>query len=671
MLVVAALTALSSFGSSTARAVGPRTLTVTPAAGLGNQVALAQWSGFDPTVGAFTDTVTLLQCKLNPKQVSADHNPANADDCLVETPFPNYGNEIQSAVTQSNGTGSAFIEILPAAQQPLLACSQTNPCTLLAYENNGVPPPTNALPATAATATINFAKSIADCPPVTNYDVRAEGEASASQLVYNWAANLCTANPKLILDYTETSSISGREDFLNKLVDIGVTSIPPTSAELAASPGYPQYTYAPIDVSAVVVAYNMDDPTTGKQITDMVMSPRLLARVISDTTLTDPPTNPDSFFADPELNRLNPSHHWPDESLSQPLLRAEKNADTYLATDWIAHDANAEKFLQGNDPDGVVVNGAWKDVSYPTDIFENLDPSDNAYVPIQGEGPVVRKTFYGVKPAETTPNSPRHIGFISVLDLATAERYQLPVAKLVNAAGSAVAPDAAGIAAGYAAMKTNPDGITKYPDFSSTNSAAYPLVKVDYAMVPTQVPNATVAANLKRLLTFIAGPGQSTLPVGYLPLPADLQAQDLAAAAKITVAPSSKKPGTTTTTTVPGATTTTTTLASASNFGSVGGNGNSNGAGSATTAPAGSTGPQIKTAAAKPATGKKVSYSTPVVDITSTGERYGLPIIAALAVLAGLYPLSRRGRPLVGRTVAAVKTRIHRSAQPPPVGSAP
>src|SRR5579862_179549 len=121
--IVVAATAVTGIGTTRAHAAGPRTLTVTPATGLGNQVALAQWSGFDPTVG-FTDTVTLLQCKLNPHQVDADHNSTTADDCLTATPFPNSGNAITAATTQADGTGSAFIEILPAAQEPTLNCSQ-------------------------------------------------------------------------------------------------------------------------------------------------------------------------------------------------------------------------------------------------------------------------------------------------------------------------------------------------------------------------------------------------------------------------------------------------------------------------------------------------------------------------------------------------------------------
>jgi ABC-type phosphate transport system substrate-binding protein len=672
LAVLAVVVGFTAFRNTSARATGPRTLTVTPATGLGNQVVLAHWTGFDPTVG-FTDTVNLLQCKLNPKVVDADRNPATVDDCLTATPFPNAGNKVATGVTQADGTGSAFIEILPAAQQPLLNCSESNPCTLLAYENNGVPPPTDSLPTTAATTEIQFARSIDDCPPVTNFDVRAEGEASASTLIYNWAANVCTANPKLILDYTETSSVSGRQDFLNRLVDVGVTSMPPTSGELAASPGYPSYAFAPIDLTGVVVAYNMNDPTTGKRITDLTLSPRLLARVISDSGLTGNFSNPQSFWADPELNRLNPGRHWPAQSLSQPLLRAERNADAYFTTDWIAHDANAEAFLHGNDPDGVPVNDAWNGVSYPTDIFENLSTADGGYLPLQGERPVARKTFYAVKPAEVTPNDPKNIGFIGLVDLPTAERYDLPMAKLVNATGHAVAPDAAGIAAGYKAMTTNPDGVTKAPNFASSDPAAYPLVKVDYAMVPTKVANTTFEVNLKRFIAYIGGTGQSQLPVGYTPLPADLVAQDAAAAAKIVVV--SPPPKTTTTTTTPPTTTpiTATTAPPAGSLGAING-GSSNGFNTGSSTPSSTTvtttSGSSKTAMPKPTKAAKLSHSKPVVDITNAGERFGLPVIAALALLAGLYPLSRRSRPLVQRGFAALRTRLRRADHAPPVSSA-
>jgi ABC-type phosphate transport system substrate-binding protein len=660
LLLVAVIAAwLSAFTAPSARAAAPRTLTVTPATGLGDQVVQVHWTGFDPTEGEFTDTVTILQCKANPQSIDTDNDSSTADDCY--TALPPQGNQIAgTAITQANGTGSAAIEILPAAQLPMLNCSETNPCSIVAYENDGTIPPAHGLPATAAVAPLQFAKSIDDCPPVENFDVRAEGEASATTLVDSWAANLCTATPPTVLDWTETSSNSGREDYLNQLVDVGITSMPPTAAELAAAPGYPKYVYAPIDVSAVVVAYNIADGNTGKPLDNLVMSPRLLARVISDTELGGGVGEPGSFWGDPELNQLNPGVTWPTEALSQPLLRAEHNADTYITTDWIAHNSDAEKFLQGNDPDGIAVNDSYKDIAYPTDEFQNVESAATGYLPIQGETQVARKLFYAVKPAETTPNNPSELGFIGVLDLPTALRYGLPTARLVNASGAAVAPDAGGIAAGYKDMVTNRDGVTKYPNLTTTDAAAYPLVKVDYAMIPTVVKTAAQAASLKRFLDFIATTGQQNLPLGYTALPPDLVAQVKAASAAITVA--GAKP--TTTTTSPMTTPSTTPV---SDLGPI-----SDGSGfSSDTSGSGTTTPPADVATASPTTkapakGTKLARVTPVVNIANPAERFGLPIIAALALLGALYPLGRRARPSLRKAKAVARSRLRGPKTPAP-----
>src|SRR5262249_32220515 len=149
---------------------------------------------------------------------------------------------------------------------------------------------------------LQFAHSFGDCPPVKNFDVRIETEASAAPALYQWAADFCTGEHAFTVDVTNTSSNSARADFLSQQVDLGVTSIKPGPGEVTASS--PQYKVVPLDLTAVVLAYNVVDRVTKKPITDITLTPRLVARLISDSDLT-------TFFHDKEFLKLNPGHHWP------------------------------------------------------------------------------------------------------------------------------------------------------------------------------------------------------------------------------------------------------------------------------------------------------------------------------------------------------------------------
>ena len=90
---------------------------------------------------------------------------------------------------------------------------------------------------------------------------------------------------------TNTSSTAARHQFFEKHVDVGVSSVPPQAGEVTTTS--PPFLVAPVDLTAVVVVYVIVDPVTGQQITDLTLSPRLVARIISDTDVL-------TLFTDPE-----------------------------------------------------------------------------------------------------------------------------------------------------------------------------------------------------------------------------------------------------------------------------------------------------------------------------------------------------------------------------------
>lgn len=522
-----------------ARAQAGRTLTVVPDTDLDRQVVVASWTGFMPTRTDGTFAVIVLQCRADPTSLA---------DCHSVEPFPQpaNGNRILG-FTAEDGTGSARFEVRPAKDLPELDCSSTNPCSLLAYENDGTAPPLDALPPSAVVAPIRFARSVADCPSVESFDVRVDGSASAAPAFYRWAADRCLGDDPQVIDFTETSSTTGRENFLAGLVDLGITPVAASDEELAAHPEHPEFAYAPIDATAVAIVFNMKDPFTGRRIDDLVLSPRLVTRIVTNSDI-------ESFFNDPELRRLNPTTRFPSTALSKPLLRAERDGDTRLVTTWMTSSREAKQFLAERDPFGVPVNQRYRGYSYPVDVFEAVDDADPAYLPRTGQSQVALRLFYGVSPTGNLPQPTELYGFIGIVDLPTAERFGLPAARILNASGTPVAPTDEAVAKGIAAMDVDEHGL-QVANLDDNDPAAYPLVKIDYAMVPLDLPHVDATADesvvdkraeIADVLEYAVGPGQDLLPTGFQPLGESLRARTRAIAALLT-AP--RTAGTTTTTT--------------------------------------------------------------------------------------------------------------------------
>jgi hypothetical protein len=302
---------------------------------------------------------------------------------------------------------------------------------------------------------------------------------------------------------------------------------------------------------------------------------------------------------DPEFQALNPGFHPPGicvvgrkkttcaDYVEEPVLRAEQMDDTYTFTRWIADDYDAQRFLAGDDPCGARLNRDWKSVAYPSTQFQELaqtssgtTPDSDSYYPVSGVSAVLQAMLYGIPVGgpPPSPGSPKtwlpaptdNYAFFGIMDTVSAHRSGLPSAELIAANPKSseltnlvtetggrctaishmnpsgfVADDSAGLAAGYQAMSTNPDG-TLAPPVETANPDAYPLTQVDYAFVPTSGISLANARLIDGLLRFSAGPGQTSkyLPPGYPALPANLQAQALEVAAKVLAAASGTPAGT-------------------------------------------------------------------------------------------------------------------------------
>jgi hypothetical protein len=226
-------------------------------------------------------------------------------------------------------------------------------------------------------------------------------------------------------------------------------------------------------------------------------------------------------------------------------LRAERNADTRSVTSWFAADPAARRFLAGDDVPAV--NPAYLGYEYPVDLFENTS-GDTGYQPRQGEHEVALRTFYGVRPADSGLTRPSSQGLFGVVDRPTAESFLLPMARIVNPAGVAVAPDDTALLAAYEDMQPDEAGFWN-PEVSSDSEDAYPLTKIDHAMVLSTARSADTAAAVVEVLKFAAGDGQRLVVDGIVPLPDPLRNRTREIADSITVAsvPTTTTPPTSTT----------------------------------------------------------------------------------------------------------------------------
>ena len=540
MLAAFSLVSLTSFGAAdsalaepaprspvTASGTGGRSATVAPGVNLSNEVINISWSGFRPTTQQNIYTVIIMQCKANPVSLA---------DCFTAEPFPDLanGNRLLDS-TAADGTGSAQFEVRPASNLPQLDCSATNPCSILVYENDALPIQAGSLPAARVVIPITFAPSQADCPTITDFDVRVDGSATSAGLFYAWAAQICQGDSSVVLDYTETSSTTGRENFLSGLIDFGVTALPATEEELSHHPDHREYSYAPVAASAVVVAYNLTDPFTGLRIENLVVSPRLVARLVTNSSV-------ETFVRDRELLNINPTVRFPTNGINRILVRAERNAATTILTSWMSADPEAQKFLAGNDTDTwrVDLNPAYVGYSYPRDAFELVD-NDPGYLPRQGQKSIATRMFYGVSPTGTQAELTSARGVIGIVDLPTAKRFGLQVAGLLMPNGSVVQVTDDSILRGIADAELSAAG-TLVADPTPEDPLAYPMIKVDYAMVPNTFDTEEKVADVRRVLSYAVGDGQSILPSGYVSLSDSMKAETLEIIATLSV------PKTTTTT---------------------------------------------------------------------------------------------------------------------------
>ena len=525
-------------------------------------------------------------------------------------------NEVPLARTHTDGTGVEYFEIETVRQAAGLGCGDTaggitkgRTCWLVivprgSTEVNGSTRTDDAngrlqsspLSPTNWDNRIYFPlefQPVNQACPIGSPERRIIGHELAVDAVTSWQPALCTDGGALY-------SYSQLPDDVARNLVIGGTSpglalatnpIPPDQAP----PGHP-LVYAPVGLSGLAIAFNVEhqppDPDNpeapptpeqelaGQRFTSMKLTPRLVAKLLTQSykgSVLAPPdsmkNNPDGLTVDPEFLDLNPDYKGFASFRTPPdaLVQIDGADVTTQLWSWVNADPDARAFLAGKpDASGMVVNSNNQNPILPTSTFPRNDQScvdalvangvtgrictQDAHPFTNDMHDAGRSAARGDSKGQTIavgPDGktaiPTKVGrqqagrraLLAVVDVATAARYGLPTAQLLNAAGKFVAPSTASLLAGEAAMKSSMVPGVLASNSGATDPAAYPLTALSYAVTAPSALDTAAGKDYAAFIRYAAGPGQQPgvqpgqLPLGMAPLPAALKAQAIAAAATI------------------------------------------------------------------------------------------------------------------------------------------
>ncbi len=580
---------------------------VSQADNLVNQTVQVSWAHFTPSQNPPYGSNTFYAVMVAECQGT---HPVSWDQCYgasnggIAGQFGSVGPyNTAYSLTAPNGTGAIGINVETALENSFLGCDQRHPCSLVVVPGQGgneigsppsfrcndhsadagfggsgfATPGSTFNPASGHCSwadriviPLHFSAAVTGCP-LTSTQFNVAGAPMMARAMLQWLSGLCGGANPLAISYNSTiQEPQALQEASSGIVDVALTTRPASadSAEGVSLPSNRHYIYAPIGVSAVSIAYWVDNPLTGQPDANLKLDPRLVAKLVTtsysfgDGCVRGQPGscdravsgNPVHLFNDPEFTKVNRTVLDPGQQFQVPLLQSGNSDLTWTLTRWIAANPAASAFLGGQrDPWGTHVNTYYRGVKYPTDSFIGQDPFPAIQHQFNPLFPLSQVAYHmslsweaGTQPEKDAngnfpsdpPQTPGTRALFGVLDEADSAAFQFPVAAVSNGAGRYVQPTQAGMAAALQNMTSEGSG-TAQVNIANTDPAAYPLTMVIYAAVPTAGTSHTKAAAIARFLDFAAGAGQAPgdqpgqLPGGYLPLTAALRAQTQQAATEV------------------------------------------------------------------------------------------------------------------------------------------
>ncbi|MEU3452531.1 hypothetical protein ABZ671_02835 [Micromonospora sp. NPDC006766] len=332
-------------------------------------------------------------------------------------------NEIPVGVTTGDGTGRAVFEVRNAVRDPHLGCgartggasSAPRRCWLVIVprgerEVDGTHQEivtyrgalTPSIFADRLAVPLDFTPVDSGCP-LDREERGTVGTEMIAEAVLAWQPALC-ANNGPVFAYSTT----GDDEAVRQVLDTSNdgSGLAFTSDPVVPEEGQSPVVQAPVAVSSVVIAFNIDlrlagtvppelEPLRRTLMRNLKLTPRLLAKLLTQSYVRDVPDgnqknyvagNPRSLGTDPEFLALNPDFGYIDNGFAPDGIVAPYGnfAAAREVWRWILADPSARDWLNGK-PDGLgggphgkgmEVNPNYRFVTTAAqDYFPRTDPS--------------------------------------------------------------------------------------------------------------------------------------------------------------------------------------------------------------------------------------------------------------------------------------------------------
>ncbi len=298
--------------------------------------------------------------------------------------------------------------------------------------------------------------------------ISGAGSTFVQNIVQQWVKDYSGSCPGATINYQGVGSGAGIQQFTAGTVDFaGSDAALKAEERTAAEAKHGPVVQIPWSSGAIAIEYKLDG------VDELSLSPATLASIFSGTI---------TKWNDAAIKADNSSVTLPDTPI-QVIHRSDGSGTTQAFTEYLTAAA-----------DGRWAAGSGKDIKWPT-----------------GQG---AKGSDGVTAAVKAAN-----GTISYAELSFAKANSLGVAKVKNASGAFVTPDAANVTAALSAAAVESDGKVKL-NYTATDPAAYALVAVTYVMAPKAGAEASKTALTRSFIDYALDGGQaSSAGLSYAPLP--------------------------------------------------------------------------------------------------------------------------------------------------------